>query len=245
MEELIRLLLENIGAIVGIIAITTILAIIKKIKSDLVSEMLKAIKQASGKPYKSKMKDSIKGDANIYKELSRVLFTVRGSRVGLYQFHNGNIFSTNNPIWKISNTHEICENGVSTEIEKIQDLKASMFTQIISPVVDNMSSAGVVKIEPCKCSLAGQQCSNKIGVYRIDPDKLDNSYIHALLMGRNVKFALITPIINIDNQVTGFTMLEFCNDGHMTTEELAENSKVLCDTTSMISLILDSIEKVT
>lgn len=242
-QETLTTLIEHIGSIIGLFILLGSVAIIKTFKTKLVDDITHLIRQSNGKTYKSKMSDSIKGDANIYKELSRILFTVKASRIGLYQFHNGSVFSTNNPIWKISNTHEICENGVSTEIDKIQDLKSSLFTQIVAPIVDSKNSEGVTLIKPCRCDLDNSTCSNKVGVYRLDPHKMSNSYAHALLMNRNVKFALISPIINIDNQVNGIVMLEFCGDGFMSELELADNSKLLCDTTSMIAQILDSIEK--
>ena len=241
MEELIKILVQNISTLVGLCVLGVVIAFIKKAKSQLVDEILSVIKHGNSKAYKSKMHESIKCDSNIYKELSRVLFSVNGSRIGLYQFHNGNVFSTNNPIWKISNTHEICENGVSTEIEKVQDMKSSLFTPIILPIVDSVDSDGVTRVDPCQCQLEDTMCSSR-GIYRVDPDKMMNSYIHAILLERNVKFALMAPIINTYNQVTGFTMLEFCQDGHMSKEELARTAKMLCETTSIIALILGAIE---
>ena len=77
MESLMELLIQNMAGLVGLCVIGVILAFVKKMKSQILDEILSVIKHGNSKSYKSKMRDSIKCDANIYKELSRVLFTVK------------------------------------------------------------------------------------------------------------------------------------------------------------------------
>jgi len=242
MMELLAVMMEHIGGIIGLLLITAFISIIRKLKTDLATDVIKLITSGVKPKHKSEMVESIKCDADIYKELTRALFSVNGSRIGLYQFHNGNVFSTNNPIWKVSNTHEVCENGVSTEIANVQDIKASLLTPLISALVNKSPTDGVTVIEPCMCELDGVRCRRPLGVYRVDIEDVQNTFLHAFLMKRSVKFALIAPIATIDTQVVGFVELDFCVAGHMSDEELAKNARKLCDTATMISQMLATIE---
>jgi hypothetical protein len=183
------------------------------------------------------MGESIKCDSNIYKELTRTLISVKASRIGLFQFHNGNTFSTNNPIWKVSNTHEICENGVASEISNVQDVKASLLNPLISALVNKTQSDGISHVEH-----GDVECVGGLGVYRIDTERTTNTYFHAFLLNRSSKFGLASPIVNIDDQVVGYIMVEFCSDGDMTPDMLSDNSKMICDTSAMISQMLTTVE---
>jgi hypothetical protein len=244
METLLSGLIEHMGGLIGLLLLTALIAIIKKIKSDMTKEVIDAIVKGFKPSYKSKMGESIKCDSKIYKELTRTLFNVKASRIGLFQFHNGNTFSTNNPIWKVSNTHEVCENGVATEISNVQDIKASLLNPLISALVNKSDSDGISHIEPCHCvdEHGTLDCLTSLGVYRIDTDRITNTFFHAFLLNRSSKFGLASAIVNIDNQVVGYVMLEFCADGEMTHETLTESSKMLCDTSSMTSQMLSTIE---
>jgi hypothetical protein len=244
MESLLNGLVQHMGGLIGLLLLTALVAIIKKIKSDMTKEVINAIVNGFKPSYKSKMPESIKCDSDIYKELTRILFNVKASRIGLFQFHNGNTFSTNNPIWKVSNTHEICENGVSSEIANVQDIKASLLTPLISALVNKSKSDGITHVEPCHCSNddGNLECASGLGIYRIDTDKISNTYFHALMLNRSTKFGLASPIVNIDNQVVGYIMVEFCSDGEMSECLLATNSKTLCDTSAMVSQMLSTIE---
>jgi len=243
MEFIVQYFIQNLGSIVGLAILLGILAVLNTLKKDMATRFLQFMKDIGGKQHRSGMVASIRCDKQIYKELTRLMINVKASRAGVYQFHNGSNFSTNNPIWKISNTHEVCENGISSEIAEFQDMKASLLTPIISSLMDGDATAGIQRIEPCACERELKKCTRHGGILRVSPDQITHTYVHSLLLQRNVKFGLMAPIINKDSNIVGYMFIEFCGDGYKDANELLDDAKMICEISGLISFLLVSLDE--
>lgn len=197
----------EIALTIFLIAAACVLKIIKS-KSD---KLFKEIKeQASHDP--AMLKDRVKMDVHIYNELYKILFVSNASRAYVLQFHNGSVFSTNNPIWKFSKTYEICNSGVASEVESTQNILIAHMTQLLNPLFNNdlPTTSGITKLECATCSSI--ITNNNFRVYKANADKISHYYISAYLMNRSIKECIFAPIFNNGNNIIGLICLDYCND---------------------------------
>lgn len=242
MDGFITVLLEHIGAIFGLIIIGALIALTKRIKGKLVDEIIDGMNHR-GEPVSKHghIADYITCDSDIYKEIHRTMFELGADRVGLYQFHNGNTFSSTNPIWKVSNTHEVCENGISTEIGNMQDIKSSLMNPIVTSIIHNKSGAGISMIKPCQCEVDGLECNRGFRVFEIIAEDIKHSYCHAVLLNRHTVSGLLSAIIDDDGQVIGFVLAEYTSIRSIDELTRAKYSRVVCNTSTKISQMLANV----
>jgi hypothetical protein len=245
-EEIITtvygLLASNIGGIVGICILLAFVGILNKIKKDLIGKFIAVAKVANGHHHETTVKMSIACDRDINMELSRLLFGAKASRVGLFLFHNGAVFSTNNPIWKISGTHERCEPGTTQEFHNVQDVKASLLTPLISPMFTGVDTDGIMNVTPARCPITGVKCARSNAIYRVDPDAVANNFTQTFLNNRGTRFGVLAPLQDWNNAVVGFVLVEYCHDGFLTDEDLMANTHLACKTTSRIYQLISELE---
>lgn len=236
--------------IVGIISIILILlgTILSYIKRSLLLMASKKIIEGVKNTFSKKCRHRIKGpdpfnilsDKSINDYLTELRVKCEASRVSLFQFHNGETFSTNEPIWKISTTHESCASGISSGINDIQDKKASMFTTILITLFTKNASEGIEKtIE--KCPKTGGECVGKRGVYAITPKLLSSDFIGGLLINRGTVSALMSPVIDDRENIIGFLLIEYSNE-HNNFKTFEENIKIpmsVCEMSMQIGSFLD------
>jgi hypothetical protein len=125
----------------------------------------------------------------IHSEVHELLTELRvltdAARAQVIQFHNGEYFMDGISMRKFSLTHESVEKGIESDGERIQGFLCSMFLPLILNVLEN---------DP------------KIR-YTVD---LKNSYVKQYLESRNVEAFSVMPI-QINNQITGFVLNQWCN----------------------------------
>lgn len=246
MEETLKIIYgltaNNIGGIVGICILLAFVGILNKIKKDLIAKFIDVAKSTSAHHHETTVQMSIACDRDINQELARLLFGANASRVGLFLFHNGSVFSTNSPIWKISATHERCESGVTQEFHKVQDVKASLLTPLILPMFTASNVEGVTSIIPERCPATGSTCGRKSPIFRIDPSSIKDTFTKSFLVNRGTKFAIMAPLTDWNDSVVGFVFLEYCHDGFLTDEELMSNTHSACNATQTIYSLISNLE---
>ena len=239
-ETLVNMGIGNIGAIIGICILTAIVAIIGKVNGHLIVNLLIKIKRVfHRKGYN--IADTIECDKLINQELSRFLFKSNGSRVGLFQFQNGSTFANNNPIWKISATHEQCELGTTQESMNVQSIPSALFTPLISPLFIGTGSDGVEPVLSLN-STSEYKLKYDISIFKIDPEEVKNNYIKNLLIGRGTKFGIIAPLLDWDDAIVGFILLEYCHNGFLTKDQLTEYCELAYQTSSRVFQVLCSVK---
>jgi len=183
----------------------------------------------SSKYSHSKLKKSeIDKDTKIREILIELRTIVKADRACLFQFHNGSTFTTKNPIWKVSNTHESVAPGISSEIGTLQDIKASSIIETLQAFWGNDYLAGIHEIKH------PDTCDKKIIL--IDVDKLEDSYSRALLIEQGIKYVIDVPIYNDENNCVGFVAVNYCSEQDI--ELIKTYSEDVCKNTSQIQFML-------
>lgn len=251
MEELganiFKLLANNTAEIVGVCILMAFIAVLTKIKNDLLGKFVKLTQEFPRilNSHEGTVKMSIECDRKINMELSRLMFSAKSSRVSLLLFHNGSVFSTNSPIWKISATHECCEVGTSQEVQKVQDLKASLLTPLISPMFTGNSADGIESLLPTRCAITNEICSRKYSICRVDPESVHNCFTKTFLMNRGTKFGIVTPLMDWDESIVGFIFIEYCQEGFLSEDELDATTHSACKTSSIIYELISNLDTTT
>lgn len=240
-EWVFKAVAGNVGAIIGISVLLATVAILSRLQRNMLDGLFKKAKGLTDHTHESSVKKSISCDKDINIELSRMLVGAKASRVGLFLFHNGSIFTTNSPIWKVSATHEICEPGVTQEFHKVQDVKASLLTPLMSPMFTGDDSEGVKNITPDRCPLTGEMCGRSTCIYRVTPEAIKSSFTQTFLINRGTRFAILAPLMDWDNNIVGFVFTEYCHDGFMPEDDLLKTTHLICRATSRIYQLISDL----
>ena len=125
----------------------------------------------------------------VHGEIHEVLTELRvltdAARAQVMQFHNGEYFMDGVSMRKFSLTHESLEKGIESDANRIKSVLCSMFIPLLHLVLED---------------------SPKIH-YTVD---LKNSYLKQYLESRSVEAFSVLPI-KIQNQTTGFIMVQWCS----------------------------------
>jgi len=138
-----------------------------------------------------KIKKTLKVDnfITVHSEIHELLTEMRvltdAARTQVLQFHNGEYFMDGISMIKFSLTHESVEKGIESDGPRVQGYMCSMFLPLILLVHEN---------------------NPKIH-FTVD---LKDSYVKQYLESRNVEAFSVLPI-RINNQITGFTMIQWCS----------------------------------
>jgi hypothetical protein len=125
----------------------------------------------------------------VHGEIHEVLTELRvltdSARAQVIQFHNGEYFMDGVSMRKFSITHESLEKGIESDANRIKGVLCSMFIPLLNLVLEDAP-----KIH-----------------YTVD---LKNSYLKQYLESRSVEAFSVLPI-KIQNQTTGFIMVQWCS----------------------------------
>jgi len=125
----------------------------------------------------------------VHGEIHEVLTELRvltdAARAQVIQFHNGEYFMDGVSMRKFSLTHESLEKGIESDANRIKSVLCSMFIPLLHLVLED---------------------NPKIH-YTVD---LKNSYLKQYLESRSVEAFSVLPI-KIQNQTTGFIMVQWCS----------------------------------
>jgi len=231
-------ILEYIG--LGIVAFMTLLVIFirKNLTEYLFFNIWKKIKKKFRKSRYDKQE--VDKDTKIREILIELRTLTHSQRSSVFQFHNGNVFTSKNPIWKISNTHESVAAGTSTEIGALQDIKASAIIDLVSCFWDNKPKSGVYQISPEFCD---DNCPHKKEsphdkkVFFYSVAELEEGYSKTLLMQQGIHYILLSPLCDRDSHYIGFIWVNYCEE-NKNIEKIKKRSSILCRHSSHISFAL-------
>jgi hypothetical protein len=116
-------------------------------------------------------------------------------RANVYLFHNGQVFSNLNPVWRLSCTQETCKPGVTHDIERLQNILSSTIWDCLEPLFQDMKEK-----DKSKWSLPH--------VFVVD--KIPEGFFKGFLTARGIKIKIVCPLLNNRRQVVGFVALNYC-----------------------------------
>jgi hypothetical protein len=137
------------------------------------------------KEQKKKKDNFITVHGEIHEVLTELRVLTDAARAQVMQFHNGEYFMDGVSMRKFSLTHESLEKGIESDANRIKGVLCSMFIPLLHLVLEDTP-----KIH-----------------YTVD---LKNSYLKQYLESRSVEAFSVLPI-NIQNQTTGFIMVQWCS----------------------------------
>jgi hypothetical protein len=213
---------QTIGVTLMGFLLVILASINKKIASWFINNIWSKIRNMSSNHVLTEI--DIENDRKLRDYLIELRSITEADRTCLFQFHNGNVFSTKNPIWKVSNTHESTKPGISSEIGKLQDIKASSVIESLLNFWIDDYPVGVTCLTPKYC----KTCKNNLDekhrhrkIIFIDVELLEDCYSKALLLDQGIKYVINVPIHKKNNnEYIGFVSVCYCTE--KTPEELEE-----------------------
>ena len=148
-------------------------------------------------------------------KIQELLFKLRlennADRANIFIFHNGGVFSTDLPQFKISKTHESIKPGVSSTFKQDQDIRCSSVIDIIKPLWEKDTVTQGVYFSSLTGDLHGTKpCCEK--VYYTKVEELQAGYAKSDFNEKGVKYSFIAPLRGTKEQIIGYISLEYCTD---------------------------------
>lgn len=173
---------------------------------------------------------------NEYLEIRDKLIELRvklnADRVHVSQFSNGSSFTNTKPIWKLSRTYEVCDNGVTYESQNFQNVMAiTIWPTLSSLFTDSLITKRVTNNI---CEKHGKKCERPLGVYQYNVEDIHDSNVKFALKEYGIKWFLQSPLLDTNLNVVGVLNIEFMDEQN---EEI--NYCEICQLAQEISYILN------
>lgn len=140
------------------------------------------------------------------KQVGSLLIELRAKldadRACVFLFHNGQTFSNNNPLWRVSCTQECCRTGITHEIASMQNLLASVFWDGIAPLFGDCKN--------CGAGIEAHKTSSGKFIYVIDVHELDDSFFKWSMVARGVSKSVMCPLIDSRKEIVGYLSANYC-----------------------------------
>ena len=152
-------------------------------------------------------------------------------RIFVAQFHNGTTFSSHNPVWRITRTHEVVRPGIAFIAPERRAVQVSQWVDVVAPLFGD-EILGITKI----CGPGDPGC--EVTVFRMDiaamPDSPGKQAI--LLTGTTTGF--IAPLCEKD-QVVGYLGVEFCDEQNDLPADLNSVAWQIARSTKVVNYLLN------
>lgn len=179
----------------------------------------------------------------INEDLVILLERMKSDRAYIFEFHNGSVYASQFPQWKLSQTYEKVKPGTSKEGKNLQDLPASLiWDDFLKPLFTGVhtDALGCTFINNTKSCTLG--CSSNRSVYYFTVENMQISQIKTTFEIQGIFSLLISPIITYQNQIIGFVGVDYCEDIDVE-NDLDIRPCDLCKFSSQLSLIWTKGEK--
>lgn len=249
MDSIIDTIRRNVYYILGLILLGLTflgLSYTGTIIKNYLSKVWQRILLFFGKEKKKQKETFDKKISDLYNSIRSSLIELRvqmdADRAYIFEFHNGETFLSNKPRWKMSKTFEVCRDGISYEYKSLQNLDVTLFWDSLRTLFiqnENELLPGIIvfrKKPICKLEF----CKLPRTVFLFDRDEMDpnNGQTKIMMETQNVKYQLISPILNNENLPVGYIGIDYCNRDKF--EKIIENpsfsSCYLCRASAEISL---------
>ena len=195
-----------IGSGIGVVLAAVLLAVMGSLREALLRMVPKLLNKLRRYPDK---KDAEQNQL-IYTSLVELRAKVNADRAYIVRFHNGNEFLPDNPVWKISCTHETVRSGVTYESAQLQGVLISRVHELVDAVItDGVVRRGVM-LADCSVCMSRQRCKKENKqITIIEVDKMEDSYGKFILLNRNAKMVVQAGVVN-GGKVFGIISVDFC-----------------------------------
>lgn len=191
--------------------------------------------------------ERISADIPKYSEIDNLVLTARASmkasRGYILRFHNGCNFSTNDPVWKFSMTHETTDSTIVSVAERTKDILVSNVLSFITPIFSRTTplADGISEIE--SEVTADDHCK----VFKVDSSEVLSGSFRGYLLMRGIKNLIYAPIFDTKGHPIGMLCFDYVNsdipkfvDNDYACRKMVEYSSIL---TTMVGDLLADYNK--
>jgi len=176
-----------------------------------------------------------------YRKINEILINIcnrfKADSVHVIQFHNGQTFVSDQPIWKYSCSHEYVKPGIAPSIDSIQNIQINTIMNVVQ-CLWNAEVSGVVPVT-CDSCKQFKTCNNKYkGLHVVSIEELPNcSYkSNSLLNGCRKK--ILAPMI-LNNAIVGYISIIFIGDPNKHVMEDGD-PQYLCNEISTLQYVISN-----
>lgn len=157
-------------------------------------------------------------------------------RVSICQFHNGESFSVQNPIFKFTCSHEFLAPGVKPASDPVKRLIVSNYLDLIGPLYgDNYLGEGITKFVPS----SGLSYSNgTVRIIRYETDKMKFSATRYLFESLGIDIMYSVPLHDSKGRLIGAINFQYLNQVTDIFDKV--DLKDLCDKAMRVQYTLNS-----
>lgn len=152
---------------------------------------------------KSSIKYQFKEFAEIHEKLTELRKFTECNRAVIYQFHNGEYYTSNNSMLKASMTYESCDETTKSFFSESQGLQASLFFPIFKEIFENHKKMVIINEDD-------------------ESSELSSIQMKKFLLYRGIATFVSTPIIGKNEEVVGILKLEYNKNYKISPEEEKE-----------------------
>lgn len=180
-------------AIIGILTTTGVL--LRKEISEWIVKIMKQVFTKKPDPFNQM---TIEHYNMIYTKLIESANIFNADSIAIFQFHNGEVFTSQNHIWKISCSHEYCKPGIRSSINDFQNVPAASFALLLSLAERNELPQGCI-FSRCDSKCA-ETCQNKYkGVFMFELEKISGIFEKDVRLLHGYKKSFVIPIHRNNN----------------------------------------------
>ena len=157
-------------------------------------------------------------------------------RVSICQFHNGESFSVQNPIFKFTCSHEFLSPGVKPASGPVKRLIVSNYLDLIGPLYgDNYLGEGITKFVPSS-GLSYSNCT--VRIIRYETDKMKFSATRYLFESLGIDVMYSVPLHDSRGRLIGAINFQYLNQVTDIFDKV--DLKDLCDKAMRVQYTLNS-----
>jgi hypothetical protein len=174
----------------------------------------------------------------VYTELVEARALADSDRSMVLRFHNGNEFLPDNPVWKVTCSHEVVRSGVSYVSSGMQAVLVSRVHSLVDTVMTGDSVFKGVRMVDCEACKYKDKCDrrNKHSVV-VQVDEMEDSFSKFMLESHNVKTLVASGMVS-GRQVVGMVVLDFCDRKLEGGAEVMDAAMKVCRTAARVQYYL-------
>jgi len=177
----------------------------------------------------------IKQNRDIYTDIVEMRALTDSDRAYVVQFHNGHEFLLSNPVWMLTNTHEVVRPGVTYEASNVQNILVSRVAELIEPVISGDFDGPGIHLSPlCShCPFLTRCKKDRKFLSVVQVDELPVGFSRYFLENQNVKTIVQCGMSN-KHGAFGFVGVDFCGKAITDPAAISDISAHVCQSAEIV-----------
>jgi hypothetical protein len=235
-------ILTTVASFMGLCILLGLILLVGNLRAWLVRRVVEAVKQ-SGRL----SREIVQMNLEVEVRLRRLLDKFQAARVGVWQFHNGEVFMLASHSWKITQTYEAVAAGVQKS-KAHANLLVSQMSDFVAPVisgeVDGVAGCDLLECAPeaCKRCVRFKTCPK---IFVFDTRLMEPSMTRMLFEGDGVYRSYVVPLFSVtrkgtDRTIIGLIALQYGPLSSTNFEAIELEMPTLCEIAGSIQFILST-----